>query len=1407
MATDIATLGLAVDSRPVAQARTELDRFGGSASDAEGKTKGLTKATDILTQGYKDLAKAYAAFKIAEHIKEMAMLAARYETMGVVMRVAGNNAGYTNAQMLSYQKTLQTTGISMLQARNALTQMSTANLDLAKSHDLARAAQNLAVVANLNSSETLERMVGAIKSASSETLQTMGLNVSFENGYKTLASQLHTTTEKLTEHQKTTARMNQVLKEAATYNGIYEESLTTAGKQIASMSRFMEDLKVKAGNVFLPVLSQQVADLTKALKEANAELDRQSKTGAVETIGQAALKVYTTVSKHGIIVMQDLAGWFNIVANELAGIAAASERLLHGDWAGFKTVIASVVSDYAGIRKESDAFRAGMTGQVNDVKQMSQGVIVFSQARAKAAAQASEDQAKYDMRMSVSREQARISQGEADRKAQEVEAKKLAASDKARKEREKMVEDYKKLMEAITEKTAADRIEMATQDTLTDGQKYAAKVLDDLRTGVLKLTDAEKRKLAGKLEEYLLAEKAKLAQEAELKIAQGMLEANVKATEQLMEKVAALQEEVTNYGLSTRAINNNTIAKLQAQLATGDLNDAETSARQAQIRLLEKLTDLSETLDAKKTATKVAEAQKDEWKKTMETVDKTFHDGFVAMLAGGTDSWKSWTASLKTTFKSAVADELYKMFAKPFVVQVMAAAQGIFGGGGSGASSVLGGSGGSGINFSNVASLVSAGKTIYSGFAMGLSGSVGSGITSVGSLFGSNAMIAYGNGVAGGASGAAVAAELSQGSAIAGGSATAGASAAGASAGAYAIPIAGWIAAGMATANALYQSGWDPNNGTTSKGASLTVGSGIMGLNEILKGVGLSNTAANIFSGASTFTRLFGRQNPQVKDFGLEGTFNGSGFTGDAYQNIQEKGGWFRSDKNYTNKSALGDSAESLFDNTIKNMLSSVQGFAKTMGISADSLLGYQRTIKLELTNDETKNNELIAKMFTDMGDEMATRLVPSIMSVAKEGETASVTLQRVATNYALLDATLTSIGRQFNMVGASSFTARERLIDLMGGIQAVADGADFFAQNFLSEGERLAPVARYVTDEMARLGLASVDTRKEFKDVVLGLDLTTAAGAAQYAALMKVQQAFTMVVPAIENTADAIRTTTDIANERAGLMSELENTLLSSSEQLARQRSRLDDSNKALWDYLQTAKAAKKAQEEMRASLADSITGLKAFGASAKTLRDGLLVGSLSALTPLEQYAETKRQYEANLAAARSGDETARGNYNATATAFLTSSQQINGGDAMYQSDLAGVIKTADEISSWAAGQVDVAQASLDALNAQVDGIQALNLAMQDVAQAVRELPAAIAPAAVDAGGPTLVERLESRISDLVDVVKALRIDQQQQTSDTIGAGAAAAQETAETIVTGVAAAVVSRNYKIQQMQEQLLE
>ena len=254
----------------------------------EADTSGLNKAETNIAAFAKRAAGYFAGIAsvaaIGAAIKEVTFATARFDTLGVVMEVVGKNAGYSAREMAKYEQELRKTGISMTSARETLTKMSQAQIDLSKSSELARIAQDAAVIGNINSSEAFERMIMGIRSGEIEILRTIGLNVSFQNSYVEMAASLHKTTAELTESEKATARMNSVLAEGPKIAGAYAGAMETPMKKWLSLQRYVDDIKVKLGVLFQPAFGVLVDSITDGLKKFGNVLNETNLKGWGENI-------------------------------------------------------------------------------------------------------------------------------------------------------------------------------------------------------------------------------------------------------------------------------------------------------------------------------------------------------------------------------------------------------------------------------------------------------------------------------------------------------------------------------------------------------------------------------------------------------------------------------------------------------------------------------------------------------------------------------------------------------------------------------------------------------------------------------------------------------------------------------------------------------------------------------------------------------------------------------------------------------------------------------------------------------------------------------------------------------------------------------------------------------------------
>jgi hypothetical protein len=478
-----------------------------------------------------------------------------------------------------------------------------------------------------------------------------------------------------------------------------------------------------------------------------------------------------------------------------------------------------------------------------------------------------------------------------------------------------------------------------------------------------------------------------------------------------------------------------------------------------------------------------------------------------------------------------------------------------------------------------------------------------------------------------------------------------------------------------------------------------------------------------------------------VEDTGLllNSTTLGAAATGGVssfqYSDIKKDGGLFHRDKYSTETSALGAEADAQFAKVLVGLGASVTEAAKLLGVGGDEFTARLNTFVIDigkislkgLTGEEIQQQ--LEAVFSKLGDDLAQFGVAGLEQFQQVGEGYFETLTRVATNYANLNSIMESIGTTFGATGMASIAARENLIALAGGIDELASQTSSFAENFLSKAEQLAPVQKYVTDQLAAMGLQSLTTRDQFKDYVLGLAssgaLATEAGATQYTALLALADAFAKTHAATE---DLTKTEQEIAEERKDLQQKLNELTMTSVQLMAKEREGIAAVNLVLYDQVKALEAfnavgeaqanVQTAYYNQRNALQEIIDlRLKEAEATQKQI-DALKLGDLSTLSPEQKYAEAQRQFDA----AAPGDAK-----NAAAQTLLTASRSYNGSTEAYARDYAKVQAILGLQAASQKSAATVAQQQLDALDKQIGELVEINAGVSKRDSTMIELQKAI--------------------------------------------------------------------------------
>lgn len=964
---------------------------------------------------------------------------------------------------------------------------------------------------------------------------------------------------------------------------------------------------------------------------------------------------------------------------------------------------------------------------------------------------------------------------------------------------------YATLVTSIKEKLAANALEFAGVSKMTDAQKMTVKLNAEIATGTNKLS-AVSIKRARDLIAQVAAEDAQLL--AARNIATALEErktAQDAAYASLATEVEGNKRAVATYGMSKQAIELNTIAILEDQMARRselEMSEDYVAQLEREIALRKENAEVLGGLEVKAAQKKAAEDNLAVQTKMWESIDSTAHDAFTSIF----DSGKSAFDRLRDTLKSGLLDLLYQMTVKKWILSIGASVSG--GASGLSAAGELTGVGGaSGGGAGGIAGLAQTAKTAYTIATQGFSGvaaGIGGSIATLGNLFGSSAVSAFGTGMGltGAQAAAASAAYGSAGMAGTGSALTAGAAAA------PIVAAAAGIAAGVMGGRLI--SGEYGSNATVNVGTGIgTVAGAIFGGPF---GAAIGGAIGGVIGGIAN--RAFGMGDKKYGETGITGTLSGTGFTGEEYAKWTQKGGWFRSDKADTDRNAVSATTSKAFVDTYAAIRQVSATLAGVIGVDTSALANRAQALDINLTGLTTDADRLAAvtKFFEGVGNTIAVELVPNLAQFQVQGEALSTTLQRVSQNYAGVDAALQLIGRTsqeaFGTVGVSSIAAREALIKMAGGLDALSSGTAYFAENFLTIDQQMAPVVESVNKSLAALGMSSVKTAAQYADAVMKLTssgaLATESGQELYLQLLALAPAFKAVTEYNEKLNGSLE-------ERIKLQDAIDKLTLTSEQLRAKERATIGASNLALYDQLQALNdlaAARTSETDRLRAVAEST---KAFAQSLNNALSSLSQGSLSTLTPLQKLADAQGRYQQTLVAAKAGDSVAQGNLAASAQAFLTASQVVNASSARYAADAARVQAELAALAAAAVGKQTEAERQLTLLTAQADGIlkvnESVNLATTSIVTAIDNLrttgyatpystvSTGNTPSTTPTGGPDNVA-LANALTAVQQELAAMRAEAAQNAAHIADTVALSSASNADTITKGTKDAAMSQVY-----------
>lgn len=414
---------------------------------------------------------------------------------------------------------------------------------------------------------------------------------------------------------------------------------------------------------------------------------------------------------------------------------------------------------------------------------------------------------------------------------------------------------------------------------------------------------------------------------------------------------------------------------------------------------------------------------------------------------------------------------------------------------------------------------------------------------------------------------------------------------------------------------------------------------------------------------------------------------------------------------------------------------------------------------------DADKAGERLDQILSAQSDLMVESIAPFITEYQKLGEGALETLVRVAQEQTVFNDTLDKLGMSLSDLSeVMQIDVAQSLIDLTGGFDKFSELSGSFFDNFFTDAERFEFLEKSLTETFDSLGLSMVSSKKEFRALIEGFDLTTESGQELFAALLEVNPAFAEYTDSVEEQNEAVQEAIEYEKELA-------------AERMHAISSLKSDINQLVDDLIAPDYQSLIREEEQRwknqQDAADNLykTEMKRYEGALNAERtldeyiNGLAFGDKSTLSLMQQHSLAKVNFRDDVKRAESGDFSAVSDSTGSASQLLDIVKERYGGDSeSYRNMFSYVNSTLSDLSDFYADfeapdqQIIEESAELLGLREQLATSQAL--AEQAENQALADLLTSQLSDLSDLSGDSIDSLIESFSIDLSSLGELLSVN-----------------------------------------------
>lgn len=435
------------------------------------------------------------------------------------------------------------------------------------------------------------------------------------------------------------------------------------------------------------------------------------------------------------------------------------------------------------------------------------------------------------------------------------------------------------------------------------------------------------------------------------------------------------------------------------------------------------------------------------------------------------------------------------------------------------------------------------------------------------------------------------------------------------------------------------------------------------------------------------------------------------------YANIETKtdGGWFGSNKysNAQQRSGIDSATQKAFNSIFKSMGDTMFGLADALGGDLtkrvnDSVIPAMNVELKGLSGDDSakKMNGVISTML----DNMAGAVFGDVLGqYQKLGEGMLETAVRIATQIVIVKDALSSSSIKLvdNVIAVSDA--------LVAGAGSLKDFQSQFASyfdKFYSDTEKQTKSQTQLNSQLISVGVSLAASREGYRKQVEAIDITTAAGQAQYTMMLKLSGAADTYYATIESKSALIKSKSALDQQYLSLTGKaLEALTIKRKEEIAALDKSLQLTQQSIYIMTDANNAVAKAVNDV----SKSISTMQAL---ATKLRAAL---PASATASLDDRAGAMAVLNSALAISKAGGsiDNIAGMSQALAT-IAKPSEQLYSSFTDYARAQAQTSDTITQLADYADLQVSDAQKQIDAINGTTNSVLAVKDAITNLATAL---------------------------------------------------------------------------------------